>query len=84
MGDDIDILRKIIAQGGRKYTDSTIDQSAYQRLVDAGWLNVFRKDNQEVIYEVTLSWPCSRQGDWMKSWKWPSKLKIQQPGLLQL
>ena len=53
MGDDIDLLRKIMAQGGKKYTTGAIDRSGYQRLVDAGWLNVFSTDTQEVIYEVT-------------------------------
>ena len=53
MDDDIDLLRKIIARGWRKYTTSAIDRSGYQRLVDAGWLTVFRIDGQEMIYEVT-------------------------------
>jgi hypothetical protein len=53
MNDDLDLLRKIIAQGGKKHTSGTIDRSGYQRLVDAGWLNAFNSDVHDVFYEVT-------------------------------
>ena len=53
MGDDLDLLRKIIARGGKKFTSGAIDRSGYQRLVDSGWLNAFHTDTQDVLYEVT-------------------------------
>lgn len=53
MGDDLDLLRKIIARGGKKFTSSAIDRSGYQRLVDAGWLNAFHTGIHDVLYEVT-------------------------------
>lgn len=53
MYDDLDLLRKIIAQGGKKFTTGAVDRSGYQRLVDAGWLNAFHTDVRNVLYEVT-------------------------------
>jgi hypothetical protein len=51
MSDDLDLLREIIAQGGK--TSGLIDPSGYQRLVDAGWLNAVSKSANDVSYEVT-------------------------------
>ena len=53
MSDDLDLLREIIAQGGKKRTSGLIDRSGYQRLVDAGWLNAVSKSAHDVSYEVT-------------------------------
>jgi hypothetical protein len=53
MSDDLDVLREIIAQGGKKRTSGLIDRSGYQRLVDAGWLNAVSKSAHDVSYEVT-------------------------------
>jgi hypothetical protein len=51
--EDLELLRKIIAQGGKKSTEGAIDRSRYQRLVDLGWLNAFVTNINEVQYEVT-------------------------------
>jgi hypothetical protein len=39
--EDPDLLRKIIAHGGKKYTSGAIDRTRYQRLVDLGFLNAY-------------------------------------------
>ena len=36
--EDIKLLRRIVAGGGRKYTAGNVDRSRYDRLVDLGWL----------------------------------------------
>jgi hypothetical protein len=53
MSDDLDLLRQIISQGGKKQTFRPIDTPRYQRLVDLGWLTAFNTSAQDVIYEVT-------------------------------
>jgi hypothetical protein len=40
--EDIKLLRRIVAGGGRKYTAGNIDRSRYDRLVDLGWLTPFK------------------------------------------
>ncbi len=39
--EDIKLLQRIVAGGGRKYTAGNIDRSRYDRLVDLGWLTPF-------------------------------------------
>jgi hypothetical protein len=51
--DDIKLLRRIVAGGGRKYTAGNIDRSKYDRLVDLGWLTPFKTDVSDVEYHVT-------------------------------
>jgi hypothetical protein len=51
--EDIKLLRRIVAGGGRKYTAGNIDRSRYNRLVDLGWLTPFKTDGSDVEYHVT-------------------------------
>jgi hypothetical protein len=51
--EDIKLLRRIVAGGGRKYTASNIDRSRYDRLVDQGWLTPFKTNISDVEYQVT-------------------------------
>ena len=41
-GEDIKLIRQIVASDGRKYTAGNIDRSRYDRLVDMGWLTPFK------------------------------------------
>ena len=51
--EDIELLRRIVAGGGRKYTAGNIDRSRYDRLVDLGWLTPFKTNIGDVEYHVT-------------------------------
>jgi uncharacterized protein DUF3860 len=51
---DIELIRKIASQGGRKYTAGNIDRQKYQRLVDLGWLQATPTNISDVLYEVTV------------------------------
>ena len=51
--EDIDLIRQIVASGGRKYTAGNIDHSRYDRLVDLGWLTPFKTNISDVEYQVT-------------------------------
>jgi hypothetical protein len=50
---DRELLRKLIAQGGRKYTAGNIDRRKYERLVELGWLTATSRNLSDVVYEVT-------------------------------
>ena len=52
--DDRKLLRKLIEQGGRKYTAGNIDRRKYQRLVELGWLTAMSPNISDVLYEVTV------------------------------
>jgi hypothetical protein len=52
-GEDIKLLRRIVAGGGRKYTAGNVDRSKYDRLVDLGWLTPFKTNISDVEYQVT-------------------------------
>jgi hypothetical protein len=51
--DDLTLLRKLIAQGGRQYTAGKIDRSKYERLVELGWLTGASTNATDIVYEVT-------------------------------
>ena len=51
--DDLTRLRKLIAQGCRKYTAGKIDRSKYERLVELGWLTAESTNVTDVVYEVS-------------------------------
>jgi hypothetical protein len=51
--EDIKLLRRIVAGGGRKYTAGNVDRSKYDRLVDMGWLTPFKTNNSDVEYQAT-------------------------------
>jgi hypothetical protein len=51
--EDMKLIRKIVAHGGRKYTVGNIDRSRYQRLVDLGWLTPFIVNVSDVEYVAT-------------------------------
>jgi hypothetical protein len=51
--DDRKLLRKLIAQGGSKYTAGSIDRRKYERLVELGWLTATSPNVSYVLYEVT-------------------------------
>jgi len=51
--DDRKLLRKLIAQGGSKYTAGSIDRRKYERLVELGWLAATSPNMGDVLYEVT-------------------------------
>jgi hypothetical protein len=51
--EDIKLLRRIVAGGGRKYTAGNVDRSKYNRLVDLGWLTPFKTNISDVEYQVT-------------------------------
>jgi hypothetical protein len=51
--EDIKLLRRIVAGGGRKYTAGNVDRSRYDRLVDLGWLTPFKTNINDVEYQVT-------------------------------
>jgi hypothetical protein len=51
--EDIKLLRRIVAGGGRKYTAGNVDRSKYGRLVDLGWLTSSATNISDVEYQVT-------------------------------
>jgi hypothetical protein len=51
--DDHKLLRKLVEQGGRKYTAGNIDRRKYERLVELGWLTATALNISDVLYEVT-------------------------------
>jgi hypothetical protein len=51
--EDIKLLRRIVAGGGRKYTAGNLDRSKYDRLVDMGWLTPFKTNISDVEYRAT-------------------------------
>jgi hypothetical protein len=51
--EDIKLLRRTVAGGGRKYTAGNVDRSKYDRLVDLGWLTSFKTNISDVEYQVT-------------------------------
>jgi hypothetical protein len=51
--EDIKLLRRIVASGGRKYTAGNIDRSKYDRLVEMGWLMPFKTNISDVEYQAT-------------------------------
>jgi hypothetical protein len=53
LDNDRELLRKLIAQGGRKYTAGNIDRRKYERLVALGWLTATSPNVSDVVYEVT-------------------------------
>jgi hypothetical protein len=52
---DLELIRKIAAAGGRKYTAGTLDRRKYQRLVVLGWLTEASVNVSDVLYEVTAA-----------------------------
>jgi hypothetical protein len=52
-GEDLKLIRQIVASDGRKYTAGNIDRSRYDRLVDMGWLTPFKTNISDVEYQVT-------------------------------
>jgi hypothetical protein len=52
---DLELIRRIASQGGRKYTAGNIDRQKYQRLVNLGWLEATPTNISDVIYEVTAA-----------------------------
>ena len=53
LDDDHKLLRKLIEQGGRKYTAGKIDRRKYERLIELGWLTATTPNIGDVLYEVT-------------------------------
>jgi hypothetical protein len=51
--EDIKLLQRIVAGGGRKYTAGNVNRSKYDRLVDLGWLTPFKTNIGDVEYQVT-------------------------------
>jgi hypothetical protein len=51
--EDLKLIRKIITDGGRKYTAGNIDRSKYDRLVNLGWLTSAATNISDVEYSVT-------------------------------
>jgi hypothetical protein len=49
----LELIRQIVAGGGRKYTSGDVDRSRYDRLVDLGWLTPFKTNISDVEYQVT-------------------------------
>ena len=50
---DLELIRRIAATGGRKYTAGNIDRRKYQRLVALGWLTETSVNISDVLYEIT-------------------------------
>ena len=50
---DRELIRKIVAAGGTKYTAGNIDRQKYQRLVALGWLTEASINISDVVYEAT-------------------------------
>jgi hypothetical protein len=53
VGEGLNLIRQIIAAGGRKYTAGNIDRRRYDQLVDLGWLTPFKASVSDVEYQVT-------------------------------
>ena len=51
--EDMKLLRRIVAGGGRKYTAGNVERGRYDRLVDLGWLTPFKTNISDVEYPVT-------------------------------
>jgi hypothetical protein len=54
LNDDRKLLRKLIEEGGGKYTAGNIDRRKYQRLVELGWLAATSPNASDVFYQVTV------------------------------
>jgi hypothetical protein len=50
---DRELIRKIVAAGGKKYTAGNIDHRKYQRLVAVTWLTEASVNISDVVYEAT-------------------------------
>ena len=50
---DLELIRRIVSTGGRKYTAGNIDRQKYRRLVALGWLTEASVNISDVLYEVT-------------------------------
>jgi hypothetical protein len=50
---DRELILKIVAAGGKKYTAGNIDRQKYQRLVALSWLTEASVNNRDVLYEAT-------------------------------
>jgi hypothetical protein len=50
---DLELIRKIAAAGGKKYTAGNLDRRKYQRLVALGWLTETSVNVSDVLYQVT-------------------------------
>ena len=48
-----ELIRKIAAEGGRKYAAGNVDRGKYQRLVALGWLTEISVNISDVLYGVT-------------------------------
>jgi hypothetical protein len=53
--ENVKLLRKIVEQGGSKYTAGNIDLGKYESIVEQGWLTRFSPNISDVVYEVTES-----------------------------
>jgi hypothetical protein len=51
--ENLNLIRKIVLQGGRKYTAGNIDRDKYKLLVDLGWLTPFNVNSSDVEYVAT-------------------------------
>jgi hypothetical protein len=51
--ENLNLIRKIVLHGGRKYTAGNIDRDKYKRLVDLGWLMPFNVNSNDVEYVAT-------------------------------
>ena len=60
---DLELIRKIAATGGTKYTAGDIDRRKYQRLVALGWLTETAVNAGDVVYEVTEAGKASALRD---------------------
>jgi hypothetical protein len=50
---NLELIRKIVAQGGSKYTSGAVDRRKYELLVGLGWLTSFSTNLGDVVYEAT-------------------------------
>jgi uncharacterized protein DUF3860 len=60
---DLELIRKIAAAGGRKYTAGNLDRGKYQRLVALGWLTEVSVNISDVVYEVTEAGKAAARDD---------------------
>jgi hypothetical protein len=51
--ENLNLIRKIVSHGGRKYTAGNIDRDKYKRLVDLGWLTPFNVNSGDIEYVAT-------------------------------
>jgi hypothetical protein len=51
--EDLELIRDIVLNGGRKYKAGNIDRSRYERLVDLGWLTPVIVNKSDVVYDAT-------------------------------